>query len=278
MIILAVDDEEHIRDGICGFIKKQNFGVDHVLSAYDGASALEIVERYKPEILVTDIVMPGMSGIELAQKCLEINEHIRIIIISGHDDREYIKSAFKLSAIDYIFKPIDLQDLYNTVKRTVGICRNESAQRVEKPGAILTDDSRSGMQNGLSSVSGNITSATKLFRIIRDFTLRKYNEPLNVQYLASALEITPNYLSAVFKQEAGVNYTEFLTEVRLSQAREMMKEPKFKMRDISIAVGYEDQNYFSKLFKKRYGLSPASYRQEIGTYKYDIKSTQDNVR
>jgi two-component system response regulator YesN len=117
--IVIVDDEPNVRYGLRTYMEWSSLGIEVVGEAHDGDVALELIDRVRPDIVLTDVRMPKMDGITLSRKLREKYPHIVLIIISGHDDADYLKSAVKLNAVDYIFKPVSLSELKTVVTRSV---------------------------------------------------------------------------------------------------------------------------------------------------------------
>lgn len=144
MKILIVDDEEQIRSGIRNFILFKQFPLDSVEMAGDGEEALERIRSSDIDILITDVVMPNMNGIQLVKKIKEqLPGKIKIVMISGHSDIDYLKAAFKFEAIDYILKPIDLEELSAILTKVVSLCERERAEADRK--AILDNKLQESM-------------------------------------------------------------------------------------------------------------------------------------
>ncbi len=117
MKLLIVDDEPDIREGIRAGIDWESFGIEKTLSAADAFEALRICEKEQPEILITDISMPRMSGIELIEKCKTLNPHLRSILLSGYSEFEYAKQAIRLGVTAYEVKPMKVNRLKDLVLR-----------------------------------------------------------------------------------------------------------------------------------------------------------------
>lgn len=117
MKLLIVDDEKLTREGLSESINWKGLGIDHVYEADDGLNGLELVKKYKPDIILTDIRMPRMNGIELAEKACELLPHSSLIFMSGYSDKEYLKAAIKLNAINYIEKPINPKEVEDAIAR-----------------------------------------------------------------------------------------------------------------------------------------------------------------
>ncbi|WP_165452557.1 response regulator [Paenibacillus thalictri] len=527
MNLLIVDDEKQIREGIEKYVTKKKFGFKQITTAKDATEALHISSHFKPDLLITDIAMPKIDGIELATRMKGLYPDVKIVMITGFQEVKFMKQAFKLSVVDYILKPIDLNELNPVLERiistfeaetevkleisslkgnwsenigllretyltsllsgkyqdvdptgnkmkqlhialnikrpmvVVNICLDESVVNVIGPEssrmletiqeafsklgvsevfrksemeviAVIQPDARlplsddsvhevccllldrlihrygPGFMIGIGSLAdhylklaesysasveavnqrfiqgnGHVISypasymkerypfvqqetyveklalyilagdcnqteeyvrtilnpvyqsefmssneiqtvrlelvslvkqvARKLNPAMADFhrlsellelqtlnemeqrlvqilfalcehsqqqqgrkrsaqiiskakelTESRYNEPLNVQYVAECMQVSPNYFSTLFKQETGVNYMDYLTTMRLEKSLEMILSTTHRISEIACMVGYQDANYFAKIFKKHFGRSPSQYRE--GSY------------
>lgn len=119
MQLLIIDDEKLTREGLLQNIDWKSLHIDTVLQADDGINALQIIRKYKPEIILSDIRMPRLNGIELACKVQEILPNTNIIFMSGYSDKEYLKAAIRLKAISYVEKPIDQNEIEQAVREAV---------------------------------------------------------------------------------------------------------------------------------------------------------------
>lgn len=123
--VFIADDELHVRQGLKKHFSWDKFNSEVVGEAEDGETALNYIINNNIDIVVTDVKMPLMDGIELAKRVKEYNERIKIVFISGYSEVEYLKSALKIDAIDYILKPIDMAEFENTIKRVVDLIKLE---------------------------------------------------------------------------------------------------------------------------------------------------------
>ena len=127
--LIIVDDEKITRDSLKEYIKWDDIGVDMVETAKNGFAALEISRVFEPDILLTDVRMPKMDGIELATAIRTLYPDCKIIFISGYSDKEYLKSAIHLKAVSYIEKPLDLEEVKSVVKNAVSACIEETKSK-----------------------------------------------------------------------------------------------------------------------------------------------------
>jgi two-component system response regulator YesN len=528
MKLLIVDDEEQIREGIRRFVLSRPFGLDAVETANDGQEALNKVKTFHPDIILSDVVMPVMNGIQFAKESREMLKDVKIIMISGHGDFDFVRSSLRINVYDYILKPIDLDELSSVLTSVLDRCAQEMRERavreseelkfnesiellrerffqsflsgeqmsvhtiaerldylglpvaLDKPYTVLyctlewavmeelalrrvdpaaallrcmgsclpdhavrfvvdervvvalvphlpmetpgeTDEhwsrlyretvrqlgynvtigiggpsidffdaprayreaetaaaqrflrkeagvipfhevadrfieqAEAGMLSSqeclrllqaeerdtltlvirrhfgdwkripaislsgihelklelsafvsklVKEVNGKLDGSAyhfqwedvmqrdslgsievwmltvfdvigerlrnnggkqhkRLVGLMKEAADSRYRQGLGVQQLSDQLGYSPNYLSALFKQETGVNFTEYLTRIRLVKAKELMDNPALKIYEICAMVGYEDENYFSRVFRKYFGLNPSDYRESL---------------
>lgn len=132
MNLLIVDDEERTRDMLCKHINWLEIGIHEVESARNGMVAMECCQKFSPDIVLCDIRMPKMNGIEFANQLRKGGTTCKLLFMSGFSDKEYLMSAIRLNALDYIEKPIDLEKVKNAVKMAVESKRMDEQKRLEE--------------------------------------------------------------------------------------------------------------------------------------------------
>jgi two-component system response regulator YesN len=129
--LLIVEDEQATREGLMSFVPWQELGVDQVMDASDGLQALQICTHFKPDIVLTDVKMPHMDGIQLAMKLRTSFPKCKILFLSSYADKAYLKSAIQLHALDYLEKPVNLDELQEHIRNAVMACIDEQNQRLK---------------------------------------------------------------------------------------------------------------------------------------------------
>ncbi|HHW40776.1 MAG TPA: response regulator [Syntrophomonadaceae bacterium] len=243
MKILLADDEPIVRRGLKQMIKNLNFSFAAVLEAATGQEAIALTGRYRPEIILLDVKMPGLDGIAAAQKIKQVNPQTRIIFLTAYARFDYARAAVRCGAKDYLVKPVHPDEL----KRAIGACLEElSAVR----------PSAAGPDVGLTRPRQFVKSAAA-------YILQNYMKPLTLEEVARQVHLSPAYFSYLFRREQGRTFTDYLTATRLDKAKELLRtDPSLSISEVAGQVGYEDANYFSRLFKKKTGLTPARYRKK----------------
>lgn len=257
--VLLIEDEQVIRNGIEKHVCWGENGVDEVRSAENAEVALQICEGYTPHIIISDIRMPGMDGITFCKTISEKLPECQIIFISGFTDKEYLKAAIYLGAVSYVEKPIDLIELEAAVKKAVARVKKEE---MHQELLIMTKKESEELADSIPEENEHYL-IQKVKQYMQD---NLQNKGLSIKMMADEVYITPTYLSSLFKKTKGVTIGQYLTELRIKRAKELLADPQWKLYQISEMVGYEDANYFGKIFKKKVGMLPSEYRDSMHSH------------
>ncbi|WP_248926873.1 response regulator [Paenibacillus hamazuiensis] len=176
--LIIVDDEPTVRYGLRHYLDWSEFGIAVAGEADDGDTGLEEVRRIRPDIVLTDVRMLNMDGITMASEIRASFPQTKIVFVSGHDDAEYLKSALQVDAVDYIFKPVNMQELRAVIERVVGTLQEEERQR-----ALVSD-----MQVKLTQ-SMPLLREKFLMSVIRDGIAQPERVQERLQFLG--LELPP---------------------------------------------------------------------------------------
>lgn len=233
MRVIIADDEETIRNGLARLIGRCDLDLEVVAVAENGRQALELVERHRPALLLMDINMPGLNGLEAIREIRRRDGRVKIIIISGYGQFEYAQQAMELGVSNYLLKPVDYRTLRDILARAAATVQEE-----ETP------------------------AAPELARQVVDFIKSNYGENLTAQTLAEHFHTSPSNLTRMVKQRTGQSFTDYLNHLRLSAAKELLARGELSVGEVSERVGYSSQHYFSRVFKNYVGLTPQRYRSE----------------
>lgn len=244
--LIVVDDEKFIRESLISF-DWESIGVKPCGCFENGEMALDYIMKNPVEVVLTDIRMPGMTGVFLVARIKEINPDIAVICISGYSDYEYLRACLQVGANDYLLKPIDKDDLFETVEKLMA---GKTILR-EDISSMIDEDKEKKVQH-------------HYINIVLKYIEENYYKAVSLEKAAEVVGLNPVYLSYLFKKIKKVNFSEYLNEVRLKNAKKLLKDSTLKIGEISEQIGYKDARYFSSLFKKRTGMSPNEYRNKEG--------------
>ena len=234
---VVVDDEKRIAKGIAALVEHLDprFCVKECFCDSLVAKSWFAQHPQEADLLITDITMPQFSGLELAEFCKTVNDRIQCIILTGYEKFEYAKKAISIGVVEYLLKPVDSQELSITL--------NSIAEYIEK-------DTNRGESEKVSIVVMQI----------KQFVQEHYRDYSN-NLLSERMEMNGDYLARLFRQETGKTIGEYLLEVRMEKARELLVQPGIKVYEVCDIVGYEDRAFFSRQFRKIYGVNPKEYQK-----------------
>ena len=241
--VLIVEDEELIRKGIVLTVDWEALGC-RVVEASNGEEALKAVAEHSPDLIVTDLKMPVMDGIQMLEKLRQDGHQMPVIILTAYDTFDYARSALRLGAVDYLLKPFHDGDLENAV---------QLAKQKLAP------------QNSVQSVFGiRKSSISKYVQETLTYIETHYNDPdICVGSIAGHLNISEGHLSHIFKKETDCTILSYLTKYRIQQAKFLLKDCRIKVYEVAQKVGYRDIAYFSSTFKKQVGMLPSEYQDTL---------------
>ena len=239
--VLIVEDEEMIRKGIVLTVDWAALDCVVVGEATNGVQGLEAARRLEPSLIITDLKMPQMDGIEMLTALRAEGCTAYVISLTAYDNFAYAQSALRLGAVDYLLKPFHDGDLENAVTRIQQ--RRRPAAEATPIGAARKGDK------------------SKYVLEAMDYISKHYNEPdISVGTVAQSLNISEGYLSHTFKKETDYTLLNYLTRYRIHKAMELLKDCRVKVYEVAEQVGYRDIAYFSATFKKYAGISPSEYQ------------------
>ena len=397
--VLIVDDEKLVRDGLHRHFPWSKYDMEVVGEAGDGREACAFLQDHHVDLVITDVCMKQMSGIELARYLSENCPWIKVIFISGYDDLDYLKDALKLDAVDYILKAIDFNELGDTLNRVKKKMEDERKldERIQKLEAqlkqsmpllrerllvqlirddvigdseiegrfsflgiqlseenqyrlavlrftdfyvkhtditeqaryllcmqiqnalqdklsevpeglffasaedewviVIPDNEQQDINHLLQDVVSGLNEASGLHarislspsfygytgmkeayeNTVRQLiegnqaslmitTVKKYIED-NFQHdialadIAASVYLTPSYVSGLFKSQTGITIRDYIAQLRITHAKELLKDPRVRLYDVGNMIGIESSSYFTRLFKKQTGMTPTEYRR-----------------
>lgn len=247
--VLVVDDEVFVRKGIVLETDWASLGFEVVAEAENGLQALEAVHKYRPDLIICDIRMPKMSGIEMLKALRKEGDRVHVIFLTAYSEFEYAKEALKLYAFDYILKPFEDGELESAVLRAKKEIeeRREAGLRREET-RILDLNVKTGDKSGYIKEALNYIAS-------------HYQEnDINVGSIAESLGISEGHLSHLFKKETDYTIMAYITRYRMRAAMKLLSDCRNKVYEVAESVGYKDIAYFSNTFKKIVGMTPSEYQ------------------
>ena len=242
MRVMVVEDEEMIRRGIVMAVDWAALDCVVVGEAANGEQALAVAEDCRPTLIITDLKMPKMDGLEMVRRLREAGSRAYVIILTAYDSFAYAQQAIRLGAVDFLLKPFHDGDLEKAVQRV-------QAKLTPKEQAL--PEPKTGSTNRYVSMAIS-------------YIQQHYQEPdISVSSVAQSLNISEGHLSHTFKKETGSTLLGYLTRYRIHKAAELLKDGRMKVYEVAEQVGYRDIGYFSNTFKKITGKTPSEYQDSL---------------
>lgn len=255
--ILVVEDENIIRKGLIGTIDWLSAGFVVAGEAINGKDGLEKIEKIKPDLVITDIRMPVMDGLEMLRKAEEKGFKFEKILLTSYGEFEYAQEGIKLGVIDYILKPIDEDIFYKALEKAKEkIKRRETLETVKN---ISEDDTELEFFNPkiFLGKDKNIYVDKAIEKIISS-----YAEKLNIKDIAEELDISASYLSRKFKDATGETFLDILNKYRIQKSIKLLQKKEYKIYEISEKVGFTDYKHFCNVFKKYFHTAPGDFAKK----------------
>lgn len=215
-----------------------------------------------------DIEMPGINGLEAAEKIREKDGECSIIFLTAFDEFSYAKRAISLRALEYLLKPGEDAELVAVLEEAIRLADARAQKGAEGEAAsgleaehgrrLENDDESAAWEQDPTSIRMNAVAEN-----IRQYIDRNYMEDISLQTAAEAMNYSDAYFCKIFKQCFDKSFIMYLSEYRIEKAKELLFDVSINVKDISQKVGYRDSNYFAKVFKRVTGVTPTDYRMQI---------------
>ena len=238
--VYIADDEVWITLGLKKLLEKLDMDIFIVGTANNGLTAREEIAMFKPDVVFTDIRMPGLSGLELLQAIPEVSPDTKVVLISGYAEFSYAKEAVQHHAYDYLLKPIKEEDL----QRVLAAIVNETG---------ADEEAEEGKTVYYDRLIDNVVTEIR----------EHYMEDISLTSLADKYNVSMGRLSEMIKEHLKVNFSDYIATLRIQRAKELLRDDSLSIQEIAEIVGYNDYFYFTKVFKKVAGISPSKYRKSI---------------
>ena len=236
--LLVADDEEVIRKGVAKYIRLHTDRFVKIYEAENGQEAMEIILKYQPDLVLMDVQMPVKNGIDVMREAEKAGVSPVTVILSGYDEFKYAQQALRFGAKDYLLKPVRGSDILARLQELA--------------------DEYFGPEESADSEKEQIHH---LVRSAQDYIEEHYAENLTLAEVAEQIGISGGYLSTMFGQHLQCGFVDYLNQVRVERACCYLEQNYLKIYEIAYKVGFRDEKYFSKVFKKIKGMTPKEYRQ-----------------
>lgn len=243
--LVIVDDETELLEGLSHYFPWESIGFAVTGSFIDGRTALRFCTHNTPDVVLTDIRMPFMDGLQLLEALTALEPTPLFCVMSAYNDFEYAKRAISYGVQEYLVKPSSFDEIRETFLKIRAILDGSTIP-------VATHHAGPEQTNYLIAQTYAI--------------MEKRIGSCSLQNIASELSITDSYLSRLFKEKTGRNFQEVLLEKKMETARQMLSSRvNYKNKEIAQALGYQDTQNFCRTFQRYWGKSPQKFKKEVLT-------------
>lgn len=245
---MIVEDEDFERRALKFLVNKYfSDKLEVVGEASNGEEAVKQALLLKPDIILMDINMPLMDGLQASRKIKEENKDIEIIILTAYNYFEYARQGIKVGVSDYLLKPFSNEEFSTSLNEIMKKINEGKIDLVEQDNELVEE------------VSGYPSNNAEIVESAKKYIQMNYRKEISLEEIANHVAISSYYLSRIFSKSEGITYKDYLIKLRMEKAKQLLRDGKKSIKEISIEVGYVDQNYFSRAFKKYYHKSPKEF-------------------
>lgn len=252
--LIIADDEPAIRMAISTIIDWKSMQIELTGTCKNGPETLKMILEKKPDIVLTDIKMPGMSGLDLIAQVAQTDLMVEFIILSGYADFDYAKQAIKYRVSNYLLKPCNEKQIMEAVQK--------AATEIRKRKKI-----RELIPEGLLSHPAAHTQYKDYINQILDYIDAHFSDSdLSLKWIASnVLFMNEDYLSKEFSRQTGQKFTEYVTNLRITKAKALLSSAGCDRTGVvAEKVGFgNNPQYFVQLFKNATGMTPRAYARQF---------------
>lgn len=240
--LMIVEDEPLERMALRKIIERKYFNINVAEDARNGNEAVEKAKIYRPHIILMDIKMPEMGGLEAQKRIIKLLPKVKTIILSAYDEFDYAREAIKYGVVEYLLKPVKPDDLVQAIDAVI---------------ERLSRDKSNGIQNETDDMVG-----ADILKKVLYFIDQNYCSELKLNTVAEFAHLNPQYLSRYFKKEMGITFTDYVTKLRMEKAKKLLAETDYPIYRIALELGFSDPSYFNKVFTKYENQPPNKYKQQ----------------
>lgn len=250
--VVIIDDEPVIAEGLSRGIKWDKWDCRVAATAENGQDGIEVIRRECPDILFTDIRMPGMDGLSMIAALKSEHPDMQITILTGFRDFEYAREAIRLGVTRFLLKPSKMDELEEAIRVMIEKLSQKKEQKENTEGEPEQEEEPEEIAAG-SFIAQNAVK----------YIEENYMNKLKLSDVAEQVYVSQWHLSKILNRHIEKSFSDILNYVRIEKAKELLKDPSLRIGDIAEKVGFLDLAHFSRVFKKQAGVSANEYRNHL---------------
>lgn len=242
--VVIIDDEDVIVRGLQRVVDWNAFGCTVVGVGHDARSGAEMIRKHCPDIVFTDINMPGENGLTMLAGLKSEFPRMQVTVLTGYRDFEYAQTAIRLGVSRYLLKPSKMDELTEAVS-----CMTSALEALPTETAVEAEEE-----------TVDAAAPSFLARQAQNYITENYQKHLTLQDVADHCYVSQWYLSRLLNKYLGQAFYDILNKVRVDEAKKLLEQPSLRISEIAEQVGYADTAHFSRVFKRIEGVSAGDWR------------------
>ncbi len=276
--IFIIDDEPMIIKGLQTLVPWEEIHCEICGTAKNGVEGLEAIIAKKPDIVISDIRMPRLNGLEMIEQLKAEAKETKFIVLTSYREFDYAQKAVGLGVVKYLLKPTNIEDIKSAVIEAMLQLEDEHSKeediqrlrnKLEETMNIYNETAHIHLEESSQEASKEQEESESRMKYLAvqaiNYMKENYSHKLDLQEVADYLFISTWYLCKILKQELDNSFVQLLNEIRIQEAKRLLVETQYKVYEIGDKVGYADTPYFTKTFKKYTGVTPNQYRNTYYT-------------
>ncbi len=256
--VMLADDEPFVRDGLEKLIPWNELGYELKGCYRNGKVLLEDIPKVQPDLVILDIQMPIMGGLEASKIIQQEYPEVTTIFLTAYAEFGYAQEAIRHGVRGYVLKSNLLEDLPKELKGVQAVLEEKEQQR------LMNEKLKEFMGNAeVEPEDIPLSYNEQMISQIRQYVNDHLTEKLVLSDIAQAVHMNKSYLSRIYKQKTGENLFDMINRMRIEKAKEYIRQGNRKLYEIGYEIGLDDTAYFSKLFKKYEGCSPREFESRM---------------
>ncbi|MHC1749691.1 MAG: response regulator [Cellulosilyticaceae bacterium] len=247
--IMTVDDEPIEREALQTILNRKYKGQIHtIIEARNGKEAIQKAKDFKPDIILMDIGLPEVNGIEAQEEIISFLPNVQTIMLSAYSHFSYAQKAMQFRARDYLLKPVKTPNLLSAIDKVM-----EDLNQLP----VVTGETASNLEANLhiKDVKSDIIKEAVLYMD------NNFKEKIDLQSISNQIHLNPQYFSRLFKKEMGVSCIDYLNTLRVNYASKLLSSTTYPAYRIAMESGFTDPSYFCRIFTKYTQFTPLEYRK-----------------
>ena len=237
--VVIIDDEAVIVEGLRKVVKWDQYNCEVAGTASDARSGAQLIREVRPDILFTDICMPGQNGLTMLAGLRSEFPEMQVTVLTGYRDFSYAQEAIRLGVTRFLLKPSKMSEIDEAMKAMTGkIGIKETSSTDQNTGSFIVNQAMAYIE-------------------------KHYSEKLTLQEVAETCYVSQWHLSKLLNKYSEQSFYDLLNGIRINAAKELLRDPSLRVGDVGMRVGYVDSAHFARIFKKLTGCSANEYRNHM---------------